>query len=74
LRASICRHGIIKVRITPPIPASKRVHRRREIGKRVTYRGLRVEDDQAIGVGPLVVTGVFDVAVSDRVKVLHAAV
>ena len=66
-------NGIIEVRVTPPVPASERVEGREGIGGGIADDGLRVKDDQAVGVGPLVIAGMLDVMVLDGFEVLLAA-
>lgn len=64
---------IIEIRVTPPIPATKRVQRRPEIGQGIAHDGLRIKDDELVGIGPLVISSMAGIAVSDGVKILFAA-
>ena len=67
-------NSIIKVRVTPPIPAPERVEGREGIGRGITHDGLRIKDDQAVRVCPLVIAGMLDVTVLNGFEVLLAAV
>src|SRR5271170_2075991 len=67
-------NGIIEVRVTPPIPAPERVEGCESIGSGIAYDGLRIKDDQAVRVGPLVIAGMLDVMVLNGFEVLLAAV
>src|SRR5277367_2161240 len=67
-------NSIIEVCVTPPIPAPERVEGREGIGGGIADDGLRIENDHAVGVGPLVIAGMLDVVVLDGFEVLLAAV
>ena len=67
-------NGIIEVCVTPPIPTPKRVDGGEGIGRGIADDGLWIEDDQAVGVGPLVIAGMLNVMVLNGFEVLLAAV
>ena len=66
-------NGVIEIRVAPPIPAAKRVQRRTEIGPGIAHNGLWIEDDDTIGVGPLIIAGVFNISGLNGLEVLLAA-
>src|SRR6185503_13019024 len=61
--------GVVRPGVAPPVPAAARV-----VDPEVTCHDLRVEHDQAIGIGPAVIARVADEALADRFGSLPAAV
>src|SRR5512144_2417935 len=74
LRAALARE--VFAGESPPVPAALRVGpRHRDPSDPAGHRGrLRIEHDNVVRLGPLVVTRVADECLADGVRVLQAAV